>query len=83
MKGNTMYLRLLPQRGCGEEPIDCEQLVREALEAVECTYTTLTQMVMAFNDDSDADHRLVTMLAQARNANNKMLSTLRHPAGGK
>jgi hypothetical protein len=77
-----MYLRLLPQRGRGEEPIDCEQLVRDALEAAERSYADLAQLLMAFNDDSAGDHRLITMLAQARNANNVMLASLRHPSGG-
>jgi hypothetical protein len=75
-----MYLRLLPERA--NEPIDCEQLVREALESAERSYADLAQLLMAFNDDSDSDHRLIAMLAQARNANNAMLASLRHPSAG-
>lgn len=79
MKESAMYLRVLPERA--DEPLDCEQLVRDALEAAERAYADLAQLLMAFNDDSNEDHRLIAMLAQARNVNNVMLATLRHPAG--
>jgi len=69
-----------PLRACDEFP-DIEELIESALDQVQRTYTNLAQ-VMMITEHPNAD-TLCVMIARAQAANSKMLSSLRHPSGGR
>jgi hypothetical protein len=75
VKGNTMNQ---PLRVC-DGTHDVYELILEALKQVDRTYANLAQVVMR----TSGDDALCVMIAKAQAANSQMLSTLRHPSGGK
>jgi hypothetical protein len=63
-----------------DDNVDVQAMLRETLEAMQLTYTALAQTVMLCDQGNS---KLPVLIAQAQAANSQMLSTLRHPAGGK
>ena len=61
-----------------DENVDVQTLIREALAQVQTTYVALAAMAMTAETHNT---KLCAMIAQAQAANERMLSTLRHPAG--
>ncbi len=66
-------------RAC-DDNVDVQTLIRDALTATQMTYTMLAQVVGTCDPYNP---KLLAQIEQARAANEKMLSSLRHPAGGK
>jgi hypothetical protein len=63
-----------------DDTVDVQDMIREALERVQATYTLLAQTVMLHDQGNS---KLPVLIAKAQAANSQMLSTLRHPAGHK
>ena len=65
-----------------ESDDDVEALIRQTLEQMNTTYTTLNRVVSQL-DEPCAARALSNMLIGARDANEQMLAFMRHPSGGR